>query len=263
MVILFSFISAGCSPNFNIGAEKAVNIIKSYFEELDNRNFDVSYPIIVDNHSCYKIAVTGKLDSEKTYPIDTFAVCLINDTKYFYNPNTNQFEIFYMTPSFACQTSPDGKMRIESVGMQVHGDGPSGLYALREMRIINMQTGDVLWTDDSHLNNKFSWSENSRYVAAECSGRQWSQSSIIDTVGFTVVVMPNIDEIRRIKPEAAEPNLFVAMPLIRIVKWINPSVLLVHFEWMTNNSTLVTGEYEYDMISKTAKILNIDEINYG
>ena len=99
----------------------------------------MSYPVAIENEYCYKISVDGILDDKRTYEIADFAINPDNNNRYFYNDDTGEFQRLNTTPTFACKTSPDKKMRIESIGMNPeYGDGPNGQYALKEMRIINI-----------------------------------------------------------------------------------------------------------------------------
>ena len=231
--------------------------IRSLFEEVDNRSFDISFPIKIEGEDFYKIVVSGKLKSNQTYPIDTIAVNPNGDKRYFLNKETDTYERYYTTPTFACKTSPDEKLRIESVGM--YQDGPSGLHDLKEMRIINTSTGDVLWSANSDLANEFLWSEDSRFVAAGYSGRQWRQTDIVDTKDYSVIKIPQIEDILNAIPNISRPNNNVPLPIFKAVNWLSPSIIRIQFQWTTNNDTVVSGEYEYDIIDNKMDIKEINE----
>ena len=194
--ILLSLLSA-CNAGIPAGKEEeVVKTIAQYFEEADNRIFEVAYPVRIDNEECYKVTVSGILGNGEKYPIDVFAVNPDYSKRFFYRNDTEQYEPFYSTPQFACQTSPNREWRMESVGMYL--DGPSGLHSLEEMRIIDLSTGSIEWSGESYLSNRFMWSEDSRFVAAQYSGRQWTATQVIDTNDFSIITMSEIDDIIKI-----------------------------------------------------------------
>ena len=237
------------------------SVIESYFEEVGNRDFNISFPVEINGEMFYKIVVSGKLNNDKTYPIDTFAINPNNEKRYFYSKEIAEYVQYYTTPTFASKTSTDGKLRIESVGM--YQDGPSGLFALKEMRIINTSNADVLWSNDSYLMNGFMWSEDNRFVTATYSGRQWVQTDIIDTKDYTVITIPDINDILKASPNAAKPSDNVPMPIFQVVNWVTPSVILIHFEWSAENDISVLGEYEYNLNGKKMDIKKIESIPFG
>jgi len=254
------FIFTACSQN-NFENTTSADIIKNYFEEPDSRIFNISSTKI-NGEPCCKITVTGKLGNGKTYPLDTFAVNLSTGQKYFYNQDKKQYEGFFTTPAFACKTSPDGKLRIESAGMTEDGDSSSGLYALKEMRIIDLSSGNTLWSAESYLNNKFLWSDDSRYAAAEYSGRTWVETDVVDTVDYNQTQAPGINDIRNVYPNTTEPNVN-SVSSFALIKWISDTALSIDFKWQTVSDTFVTGEYEYDMNTNTMTVTKIDEVPSG
>jgi hypothetical protein len=236
------------------------SVIESYFEEVGNRDFDISFPVEINGEKFYKIVVSGKLNNNETYPIDTFAINPNNEKRYFYRKETAEYVQYYTTPTFAAKTSSDGKLRIESVGM--YQDGPSGLFALKEMRIINTSNADVLWSNDSYLMNGFMWSEDNRFVAATYSGRQWVKTDIIDTKDYSVITIPDINDILKDCPNAEKPSDNVPMPIFQAVNWVTSSVILIHFEWSAENDISVLGEYEFNLDSGKMDIKKIESIRY-
>jgi len=121
----------------------------------------------------------------KIFSLDVFAVNPDYSKRFFYRNDTGQFEPFYAKPQFVCQTSPNRKWRMEGVGMYL--DCSSGLHSLEEMRIIDLSTGSIEWSGESYLSNRFIWSEDSRFVAAQYSGRQWTATQVIDTNDFSII----------------------------------------------------------------------------
>ena len=216
----------------------------------------MSYPVSIENDDCYKITVSGALDNGEIYFIDAFAIEPENKNRYFYNGDTGEFTAYFTTPSFACKTSPDKKLRMESVGMYL--DGPSGLHSLKKMRIINLTTGKEEWSAESYLSNYFEWSSDSRFAAARYSGREWTETIIIDTNDYSVIHLPGIDDIRFAAPDAAKPNLDAPMSRFAIAEWKSPEIIIINFEWAANDEGItVTGKYEFDIIRKTMDIIEI------
>ena len=262
ILIAVLLVLSSCSADNSVGIEEALlREITQYFEEPDNRLFIVAYPVSIDNADCYTIEVLGTLDNDRTYSIETFAINPANNNRYYWNGDATEFQVFFTQPTFACKTSPDNRLRIESIGMST--DGPSGLHALNEMRIINLSTGSVEWNGESYLSNCFTWSDDSRFVAAQYSGRQWTETQVIDTSDFSILNLPGIDDICGAFPDTAELNPYVPMPLFSIARWESPSIIVVRFEWTTNGDATVVGEYEYDVIRKVMSIKELDENRAG
>jgi hypothetical protein len=234
--------------------------IAQYFEEADNRVFEVSYPVQVEAESYVKIVAKGILDTGETYAIDTFAVNEDTGKRFFYDEAAEQFRPFYTEPFFACKTSPDGKLRAESVGM--NGDGPSGLHALAEMRVIELSTGEILWSGESLLDNKFVWSEDSRWVAAEYAGRQFRETLLLDTETFAVLRPPTADDILKQRSGYAPPDPN-GTSLFRFSGWKAPNTAVIGFEWTAGGDAVVTGSYEFDAASQTMRVGDIQENRVG
>jgi len=232
--------------------------IALYFEEPDNRLFYVAYPVRIDNDDYYKIEALGTLNNGKTYPIDIFAINPNNDNRYYWNGETAEFQIFYTEPTFACKTSPDKRLRIESVNMNL--DGPSGLHALGEMRIINLSTGAIEWSGESYLSNYFLWSMNSRFVAAQYSGRQWTETIVIDINNYRIIYLPGVDDLREAFPDVAEPNQSVPLSMFTISGWESSSAIIISFEWTTVDDIKVVGKYRYSIIDGAMDNIEIEEI---
>ena len=237
--------------------EKAQSRIEAYFEEKENRQFESAFPILVEGQDCCQIIVKGILHTGETYAIDTFAVNPQNDNVYFLDGQTGLFKPYFTAPAFACQTSPDGTKRIESAGM--YEDGPSGLHALQEMRIIDMNTGALLWSRNSNLSNVFLWSEDSRYAAIQYAGRQWIQTDIGDTRDFGVIQTPYIDAILTQAPLVGKADPSDPMPLFTVESWPSASTLRVHFLWSTQEGTRVEGSYDYDVARNEMTLVGIAE----
>lgn len=76
--ILFLLIItlSACTTSNSLGktneeSEPLLSEIKALFEEADHRIFDISFPIKIEGEDFYRIVVSGKLESNRTYPIDT------------------------------------------------------------------------------------------------------------------------------------------------------------------------------------------------
>ncbi len=241
----------------------AANLIKDYFEEIENRDFAIWGPIQIAGEDCYKVGVRGRYTDGETYEIDTLAVNIDNGKQYFLNRETEEFEMLSATPTFACKTSPNGKLRIESMGMNADGYGTSGLYSLEEMRIIDLDTKETLWAMESMLCNEFSWSEDSRYVAVQNSGRQWTQTNVVDTSNYSTILLPGIYDITEECTEVAMPDENAPMQQIEIEQWISPMSIQINFEWVTKDATVMKGTYEYNLETGTLTVQEVEENNYG
>lgn len=253
LTLLAIFVScSGCSnvsesnPTYS-PTEKNAQVIESvsrYFEEPEARDFIAEPDLLSINDSQLSvIKVSGKLNDGE-YPIDTFAVDAASGMKYFYSQEKKQYVEFLGEPFFASADSPDGKYRAESVGMSE--DSISGLIPLKEMRVMDLESGTILWSDTGFLNNRFLWSPDGNYLAIRYSGRKWTETKIIKIETWSEMSNPNINDLLLIVGKEAaldDAGLTVIEPL----KWETDNSLLLKAEWDTNTGEKVTGEFKYNI----------------
>lgn len=231
----------------SIDEEMAIMLVEGNFEEKENRNFELTSTEIINEIKYYIITVTGKAES-MNYPMDVFAINSVADDEYsimYYDKEKMDYVEFFGTPWFACKTSPDGKLRMESIGMYM--DGPSGLHALKEIRLYDIKTGDVLWSGESLLLNNFIWSPDSRYVSVQQGGRTWISSMVIDTEDMSIIKLPEAEEILLFN--AKKPKPLEGYTEFRASEWINNTKVSVDFKWSTELGDEVQGKYEYDVLT--------------
>ncbi len=231
-----------------IDENMAIMLVKGYFEEKENRNFEISATQIINDVKYYIITITGKAESID-YPIDVFAISSIADyihLNMFYDKEKMEYVEYFGTPWFACKTSPDGKLRMESIGMYM--DGPSGLHALKEMRMIDTKTGDVLWSGESLLLNNYIWSPDSRFVSVQQGGRTWLSSMVIDTNDMSIIKLPEVEDILII--DSKLPKAMEGYTEFKASEWINDTRISIDYEWTTNTGDEVRGMYEYDVLTR-------------
>ncbi len=240
-----------------IDEDIAIMLVKGNFEEKENRNFEVTSTEIFYNVKYYIITVTGKAESAE-YPIDVFAISSVADyihLNMFYDKDKMEYVEYLGTPWFACKTSPDGNFRMESIGMYM--DGPSGLHALKEMRMIDTKTGDVLWSGESLLLNNFIWSSDSRFVSIQQGGRTWISSRVIDTKDMSIIKLPEVEDILII--DTTQPKAMEGYTEFSTGKWINDTRISVDFEWTANTGDEVHGRYEYDVLTHEIELSGISD----
>ena len=252
---------AACGNSDDNSGERAVlSQVEGYFEEADQRAFTVTYPLVLDGKNLYQVDVSGLTQSE-SYPIDRFAVNLDTGEQYFYNAESGLFGPFFTQPLFACTTAPTAPLRMESLGM--YEDGPSGMHALKQMWLIDTQSGAVLWQGDSFLNNKFLWSSDSRFVAIQYSGRTWTQTMILDTAACVVIDLPSAYDIAPEHSYVAAPDEGNDYSVLTIGEWLSDDTLLVNIEWPTADGTYVTGQYQFSVQQSGARNVVLEESTYG
>lgn len=237
-----------------IEEDMAIMLVKGNFEEKVNRNFEITSAEIIDGVKYYIITVTGKTET-MNYPIDIFAISSVADyihRNMFYDKEKMEYVEYLGTPWFACKTSPDGKLRMESIGMYM--DGPSGLHALKEIRMIDINTGDVLWSSESLLLNNFIWSPDSRFVSVQQGGRTWMSTMVIDTNDMSVIKLPEVEDIFII--DANLPKAMGGYTEFRASEWVNDTRIRIGFEWTTNTGDEVHGVYEYDVLTHEIDLKN-------
>jgi dipeptidyl aminopeptidase/acylaminoacyl peptidase len=251
LLLTISLICCGCTsvsaPSQNASLEKqaqAIALIRGYFEAPEDRNFDVEPELFsIDDVQFNVIKVSGTLHDGK-YLMDTFAVDTVSEKKYFYSQEKKQYAEFLWAPFFASADSPDGKYRAESAGMSE--ETVSGLVSLKEMRIIDLENGETLWSDRGFFNNQFLWSPDGNYLAIRYSGRKWTETKIIKIKTWSEMSNPNTNDLLLVvdqEADLADAGLTVIEPL----KWETDNALLLKAEWDTNTGEKVTGEFQYNI----------------
>lgn len=242
-----------------IDVEQASVWAQSFFEEPLDRIFEVDSGII-NGKEVYIVKVSGLMENG-SYPIDTLAICPDTNEQFFFSNDAQEFLPFYTTPQFSSQTSPDGCYRAESVGMYM--DGPSGLHELREMRVINLKSGEAVWSDDSFLDNHFLWSPQSQYVAIQYSGRTWTETRILDIKSGTLIDAPSISEISNMNPEFFPPDEAVGQQIIMPQRWQSESKLHYLVSWATSAGINIEGNFDFDLNTSTVTNIQLSEVTPG
>lgn len=235
--------------------EQASAWAQSFFEEPQNRIFNVKSDFL-NEREIYIVEISG-LMKNGTYPIDTLAICLDTNEQFFYSKDTKKFESFYGYPQFSSQTAPNGRYRAESIGM--YRDGSSGLHELKEMRIIDLETGDTIWTESSFLDNHFLWSPESKYVAIQFSGRTWTNSKIVEVDSGMSIDVPQLTEISRLSPGCLSPGETGGIQSVAPKEWISRSSLTFSVQWSTDAGTDVVGSFDFDLLSSSISNIALSE----
>ena len=72
-----------------------------------------------------------------------------------------------------------------------------------------------------------------------------------------------MDDILKAVPNTSKPNNNVSLPIFKAASWLSPSVICIQFQWTTNTDTIVSGQYEYDIINNKMDIKEINEESVG
>ena len=262
-VLIIFLLCTGCGAIRSVQETRellALELVMQYFEEPENRRFDVSYPFLLNEAETYQVTVYGLL-TDGDYLIDTFAIDLEQTRVYFYLQEQDCFEEFITKPFFACVTSPNQQFRAESVGM--YQDASSGLHALREMRVIDTETGEVLWSNESNLRNQFAWSSDSRYVAAQRSGRTWTETIVIDGATWVGYQLPTPYAISKLSQHVSSPDENLDYSSVRIGEWVSEYELIAEIEWLTAQSSTVAGSYRFVMDNLSVQDITLNEFFKG
>lgn len=147
--------------------------------------------------------------------------------------------------------------RIETNGIDF--DNPiSGLYPAKEIRLIDTDTGKVLWSmDPGYLKTSFAWSPDGRYVAISYLARIYSETIVLDTKDMSLVTLPGINELAAKLDKQFAPRENRPDPYIWLYKWTyNQSPQLqLSFEWTAQDDKQVQGGVYYDV--STREILKL------
>ena len=237
--------------------QEALNTVMSFFESSQERVFNILEPAKVDDGYFVIIEVQGKYNTS-TYFIDSFAINPKANVFYYKN-NSGDFERFQNQPWYAFAVSPYKEFCIESGNIAGGGHGGNGDYYLGTTRIIDMNTSDVLWEDTGAQREKFAWSEDSRYVARQYSGRIWTNVIIIDTADFSVITLPTSEEI--IYQTGIGSSSAVYLSEFKIDRWVSEGTIRIIFGWDNDAGKWTQGSYLFAVNDGSFEIEEINEVS--
>ena len=79
--------------------------------------------------------------------------------------------------------SPDGRYQVLTTGASE--DYVSGVRLPETLRIVNIETDEVLWEDTGYLWQSALWSPDGKYLALAYAGRTWNQILLFETDSWT------------------------------------------------------------------------------
>lgn len=157
--------------------------------------------------------------------------------------------------------SPNGAYRAE--GTKVAEDSFSGLSEPGTMRIVDPDTGDILWENKEGLwVEQFLWSPDSRYLAVQYAGRKWTDTMVVGTDNWEEISMPNMGEISRRAGECPKPY-DGGLSALRAEEWKEDSILALRAEWDTKKDTKIMVDFQYDIDAQSYSDMEVSEQNVG
>ena len=80
--------------------------------------------------------------------------------------------------------SPDGRFQVRAAGAS--GQYVSGVQPPESIRVVDTETGEILWRDQGWVTQSVLWSPDSRYLAFAYGARPWQAVRVIETGTWTV-----------------------------------------------------------------------------
>ena len=80
--------------------------------------------------------------------------------------------------------SPDGRFQVRAAGAS--GQYVSGVQPPESIRVVDTETGEILWRDQGWVTQSVLWSPDSRYLAFAYGARTWQAVRVIETGTWTV-----------------------------------------------------------------------------
>ena len=238
---------------------EALNIVNSFFENSQERVFNILEPVKINDDYCLVIEVLGKYNGG-TYLINTFAINIKTKMLYYVNIS-GDYERFQNIPWYAISESPNKKFSIISVSIVEGGHGGNGDYYLGNTQILDMNTSEVLWEDTAAQREKYMWSEDSRYVARQYSGRIWTNVVIIDTADFSVITLPASEEIIYQTGFGSSPAVYLSE--FKIDRWVSEGTIKITFGWDNDAGKWTQGSYLFDVKDGSLEVEEINEESRG
>jgi len=152
--------------------------------------------------------------------------------------------------------SPTGKYRAEAYGTN-HGITYGGLYPYEGIRVVEVDSGEVLWKMSGYYVVNFTWSVDGRYVGIYYEGRICGDSIVFDTQDKKVILLPKLSDIaphygEKVRPQAPEKR---PDPYFIISGWQKPETVIVDFKWAKEiqvDENPFKGQFTYNI--KTKKV---------
>lgn len=133
--------------------------------------------------------------------------------------------------AFIYSVSPNGKYYVKTEGEKSLG----GLVYPESVQIRKMEDDKVFWSDTSHIDSGFLWSEDSRYLAIQSSGDTWTECRLLDCNSWEELPAPDIQslcELAEAFPAASENGIAEIIPL----RWLSENTLLLEVFWDAEGS---------------------------
>ena len=228
------------------------------FCEIENRSFDIFYPIVIDGEYFYKIVVLGKLNDGSVYRIDAFAMNIDNNRFYIYSEEINQFVRNSWSTHYRSVTSPNGIYRIEFAEAGKSRLDMDTIF-VGFLRIVDLDTGEVLWRSDEIQDSrlgKIAWSPDSAFVAFDSTWIHYTDAIIICTDSFSQVHLLGLDNIANAIADAAGREIEYYFNAID--RWIDASTLQIRF---AVDGPIIHGIYQFD--TSTGEIRNFAVLDWA
>jgi len=236
------------------------------FFEIENRDFEVLHPIVLDGEYFYKVVAMGRLNDGSMYHIDSFAVSLENNRIYVWHDKTNQFaRSFGSRMLYRSNTSPNGNYRIEFADVGGGSLGSQGQLGGGFLRIVELEAGYIKWRSEEILCNRIgniAWSLNSRFVAFDLPWINDTDAIVIDTFCFTHFHLLGLSSVIDAISYAVGSEIRHS-PYNEfhhsIVRWVDASTLEIRFYCLTVDGRVIEGTYQYNVKTNKVKIVTILE----
>lgn len=154
--------------------------------------------------------------------------------------------------------SPDGKYCAQTIGEEELG----GRSYPDIMRVVDLQTGCVLWEETAYLDTAFLWFLDSKYLAIAYTGRTWSECKIIDTASWEEIPDIDISSIKKLAddlPDIYENGISKIIP----IQWSSENMILLEVYWDTPDGQALTGTVQYNVQAQEYEELKWELISVG
>ena len=142
--------------------------------------------------------------------------------------------------------SPDGRYRAEAYGTNKNVTA-GGLYPYEGIRVVHVESNEVLYKMSGYYTVDFMWSPDSRYVGIYHEARVYGESIVFDTKEKRPISLPTLEDIASRYGEHVKPNEVRPDPYFRIVEWESEETVVVEFRWSKEDSEYFNGKFNFNV----------------
>lgn len=147
--------------------------------------------------------------------------------------------------------SPNGKYCAEAYGTNTNITA-AGLYPYEGIRVLDVESNEVLFKMPGYYVADFTWSPGGHYVGIYYEARTNGESIIFDANNQKEILLPKLEDIAINYSENEKPQENRPDPYFRIVEWIDDETVVIDFRWNRETLEPFSGRFNFNI--RTSKV---------